>query len=102
MSAGLNGEALYKNNEINGSFEARRVTEAWKFSLELDYEYEDDKVTDQDFDSLGNVTAEQTFRNLQRRWRADYLLVKSLTGHASAGLVGNLISDSFRNMSRAA
>jgi hypothetical protein len=101
LDGGLNGEARYKSRELNGSFEARRVTEMWKFNFEFDYEYEDDRVTDQEFDSLGNVTSEETFRNLQRNWSAEHLLVKSLTGHASAGLIANLQSNTFRNLSRA-
>ena len=101
LRGNLDGEALYKSSDVNASFEARRVTPDWKFSLELDYENEEDRVTDQQFDSLGSVTSEETFRNLQRNWSAEYLLVKSLTGHASAGLLGNLRSNTFRNMSRA-
>ena len=101
LSGGFDGEALYKNREVNGGFEARRVTEAWKFNFEFDYEYEDERVTDQEFDAQGNVISEETFRNLQRSWSADYLLVKSLTNHASAGFLGNIESNTFRNLSRA-
>jgi hypothetical protein len=101
VSGGFDGEALYKNSEINGGLEARRVTDAWKFNFEFDYEYEDERVTDQEFDTQGNVVSEETFRNLQRSWSADYLLVKSLTGHASAGFLGNIESNTFRNLSRA-
>lgn len=101
LDGGLSGEARYKSRRLNGNFEARRVTEAWKFNFEFGYEYEDDRVTDQEFDSLGNVISEQTFQNLQRNWGAEQLLVKSLTAHASAGLMGNLRSNTFRNLSRA-
>jgi hypothetical protein len=101
LDGGIDGESLAKSRNLNGSFEARRVTEQWKFNFEFDYEYEEEKLTDQDFDSLGNVTSEQTFKNLQRSWSAEHLLVKSLTNHASTGLVGNLQSDTFRNLSRA-
>jgi hypothetical protein len=98
LDGGLSGEARYKSRNLNGSVEARRVTQAWKFNLEFDYEYEDDRVTDQEFDSQGNVISEETFRNLQRSWELEQLLVKSLTNHASAGLLGNLRSDTFRNI----
>jgi hypothetical protein len=97
----LEGEARYKSKQLNGSLEARRVTEAWKFTSEFDYEYQDDRVTDQQFDSLGNVIAEETFTNLQRNWSSEQLLVKSLTSHASAGLQGSISSNTFRNLRRA-
>ena len=101
LEGGLNGEANYKSRSLNASFEARRVTQAWKFNFEFDYEYEEDHVTDQEFDDLGNVIAEETFRNLQRNWSAEHLLVKSINGHASAGLLGNMRSNTFRNLRRA-
>jgi hypothetical protein len=101
LDAGLNGEARYKSRRVNGSLESRRVTEAWKFVFEFDYEYEDDRVTDQEFDDRGNVISEETFRNLQRSWSAEELLVKSISNHVSAGWLGNLRSNTFRNLSRA-
>ncbi|MEX2153786.1 MAG: DUF481 domain-containing protein [Gemmatimonadaceae bacterium] len=101
LDGGLSGEAQYKSRSLNASFEARRVTEAWKLNFEFDYEYEDDRVTDQEFDNQGNVISEQTFKNLQRNWGAEQLLVKSLTNHASAGLLGNVRSNTFRNLRRA-
>jgi hypothetical protein len=101
LDGGLNGEALAKNRSLNASFEARRVTEAWKFNFEFDYEYEDQRFTDQEFDDQGNVISEETFENKQRSWNAYHLLVKSLTNHASAGLIGNLRSNTFRNLETA-
>ena len=100
LEGNLNGEARYKSRELNGSVEARRVTEAWKYLFDFEYEYEDDRVTDQEFDDFGNVVSEETFRNLRRNWEAEQLLVKSLTGHASAGLIASLRSNTFRNLSR--
>ncbi|MGH7459884.1 MAG: hypothetical protein ACREMA_02500 [Longimicrobiales bacterium] len=101
LDGGINGEANYKSRNLSGSFEARRVTEAWKFNFQFEYEYEDDRVTDQEFDDLGNVIGEETFRNLQRSYVAEHLLVKSMSNHASAGLLGTLRSNTFRNLRRA-
>ena len=101
LDGGLNGEANYKSRSLSGSFEARRVTEAWKFNFQFEYEYEDDRVTDQEFDSLGVVISEETFRNLQRSYVAEHLFVKSISNHASAGLLGTLRSNTFRNLRRA-
>ena len=101
LEGGLNGEANYKSRSLSASFEARRVTQVWKFNFEFNYEYEDDRVTDQEFDDLGNLIGEETFRNLQRSYSAEHLLVKSISNHASAGLLGTLRSNTFRNLRRA-
>ncbi len=101
LEGGVSGESLYKSRNLNANFEARRVTEAWKFNSEIDYEYEEDRVTDQEFDDNGDVVSAQTFKNLQRNYSMDNLLVKSLTNHASAGLMGELSSNRFRNLRRA-
>jgi hypothetical protein len=100
LDGGLNGEARYKSRSVDGSFAARRVTEDWKYDLELEYDYEEDRVTDQEFDDQGNVVSEETFRSLRRSWDAEQVLVKSLTNHASAGVVGNLQSNTFSNLRR--
>jgi hypothetical protein len=101
LEGGLSGEALYKSRNLNTSFEARRVTAAWKFNFEFNYEYEDDRVTDQEFDDQGNVISQETFKNEQRNWGIEQLLVKSISNHASAGLIGNIRSNTFRNLHRA-
>jgi hypothetical protein len=100
LEGGLNGEARYKNRSLDGSFDARRITEAWKYELEAEYDYEEDRVTDQEFDDQGNVVSEETFRSLRRSWNIEQVLVKSLTNHASAGIVGNLQSNTFSNLRR--
>ncbi|MGQ0766856.1 MAG: hypothetical protein ACT4OZ_14505 [Gemmatimonadota bacterium] len=98
---GLNGftggERYYRNRELSSEFEANRVTEEWKTALEFRYSYRDNSATVQEFDSIGAVTSEETFRNLQRDWNAELLQVKSLTGHFSAGAQLELASQTFRN-----
>jgi hypothetical protein len=101
LDGGLDGEANYKSRNLSGNFEARRVTEDWKFDFQFEYEYEDDRVTDQEFDSLGVLIGQETFRNLQRSYVAEHLLVKSMSNHASAGLLGTLRSNTFRNLRHA-
>jgi hypothetical protein len=101
LEGGLSGESLYKSRSLNANFEARRVTEAWKFNFEFDYEYEEDHVTDQEFDDQGNVISSETFTNLQRNYSADNLLVKSISHHASAGIMAEFSSNRFRNLRRA-
>jgi hypothetical protein len=97
VNGSMKGERYYRNRELESSFEARRTTEAWKSSLELGLSYRDSRATVQDFDSLGQVTSEETFKNLQRNWSSEFLLVKSVTGHLSAGMRNSLESNTFRN-----
>jgi hypothetical protein len=104
FSTGINGEMSgehsYRNREINSSIEGRRITDAWKIELGFDYEYRDQRATVQEFDSLGVVTSEETFTNLQRNWDSEALIVRSLTGQLSAGVRTTLASNTFRNYRR--
>lgn len=97
VSGSLNGERYYKNRQFNAEWEADRVTEAWKTNFEFEFSYSDDRATVQDFDSSGNVVAEETFRNLQRDWTAELLQVKSVSNHLSVGIQAELAQQTFRN-----
>jgi hypothetical protein len=101
VDGGLEGEALYESTQVDGRVEANRVTEIWKFNFEFEYEYQDDRVTDQELDDAGNVTSSETFRNLQRNWDGDALLVRSVGSHLAAGFNASLSSNTFRNIRRA-
>jgi hypothetical protein len=97
MNGGMSGEHSYRNREINSSFEARRITEAWKIQYGFEHEYRDQRATVQELDSLGVVTSEETFTNLQRNWDSELLVVRSLTGQLSGGVRTTLRSNTFRN-----
>jgi hypothetical protein len=97
VNGSTGGERYYRNRSLNSELEADRVTEAWKTNLEFEFSYQDDRATVQEFDSVGNVTSEETFRNLQREWQAGLLQVKSVSNHMSLGLQGELASQTFRN-----
>ena len=97
VSGSVNGERYYKNRQLNAEWEANRVTDAWKTNFEFVFSYSDDRATVQDFDSSGNVIAEETFRNLQRDWVAELLQVKSISPHLSVGLQAELAQQTFRN-----
>lgn len=101
IGGSTDGDANYRSKSVDGSFEATRVTAAWKFELESDYQYDDDRVKDVEFDSTGAVVDEEVFTTLRRTWQIDGLLVRSLGRHLSAGLRGELRSDSYRNLRRA-
>lgn len=91
------GERYYRNRELNAELSADRVTEAWKTNVDFEFSYEDDRATVQEFDSVGAVIDEETFRNLQRDWTVELLQVKSISNHLSIGLQGELASQTFRN-----
>lgn len=97
LNAEISGERAYSNNRINGEISADRVTAAWKTNFESGYSYRDDRTTLEEFDSAGSVISEETFRNLQRDWRAEVLQVMSLTAHLSIGAFTEIASQTFRN-----
>ena len=97
VNGSLNGERYYKSRQFNAEFQADRVTDAWKTNFEFEFSYSDDRATVQDFDSSGNVIAEETFRNLQRDWTAELLQVKSISSHLSVGIQAELAQQTFRN-----
>ena len=101
MNGGMNGEHSYRNREISSSVEARRVTDAWKWELEFEHEYRDQRAAVQEFDDVGAVISEETFTSLQRNWNSEGLVVRSLTGQLSAGVRTTLQSNTFRNYRRA-
>lgn len=97
VSGALGGERYYRNRELNAELDADRVTLAWKTNFGFEFSYRDDRATVQEFDTLGNVILEETFRNLQRDWSADILQVKSVSNHMSLGVQGELAQQTFRN-----
>jgi hypothetical protein len=97
VNGATGGERYYRNREINAELSADRVTLAWKTNVNFEFSYEDDRATVQEFDTLGNVILEETFRNLQRDWNAEILQVKSVSNHLSLGVQAELAQQTFRN-----
>jgi hypothetical protein len=97
LRGSTDGEQRYRNREVSTELSANRVTLGWKTNIEYRFTYEDDRVTVQEFDDLGNVTSEETFRNLQRDWNVDLLQVKSVSPHVSIGAELEVASQTFRN-----
>jgi hypothetical protein len=97
VNGATGGERYYRNREINAELSADRVTLAWKTNFGFEFSYEDDRATVQEFDTLGNVILEETFRNLQRDWNAEILQVMSVSNHWSVGVQGELAQQTFRN-----
>jgi len=97
VNGATGGERYYRNREINAELSADRVTLAWKTNFDFEFSYEDDRATVQEFDTLGNVILEETFRNLQRDWNMEIRQVKSVSNHLSLGVQGDLAQQTFRN-----
>lgn len=97
VSGALGGERYYRNRELNAELDANRVTLDWKTNFSFEFSYQDDRATVQEFDTLGSVILEETFRNLQRDWTAEVLQVKSVSNHMSIGVQGELAQQTFRN-----
>ena len=97
VDGSANGEKYYKSRDVGLNLEANRVTERWKTEFSYRFSYQDNAATVQEFDSLGAITAESTYTNLQRDWRANLGQVMSLGNHWSTGGEFELASQTFRN-----
>lgn len=97
VDGSTNGERYYKSRNVGLNMDADRVTERWKTQFSYRFSYRDDAATVQVFDSLGVITSDSTYTNLQRDWRADLGQVMSLGHHWSAGGEFELASQTFRN-----
>ncbi len=88
-SADVNGQESERSHSFSGSLEARRVTEQWKWSFELD-----GGVSRTRF-QLDDTT---TFTRRRNNWSLDGLGVRSLGQHWSAGALLEVVHTSFRNV----
>jgi hypothetical protein len=93
----VEGERNYRNREIDTEINANRTTEDWKVEFESSYRYSNERITDDEFDSLGNVISSQAFTNNQRSWSGTLVVVKSMTNHFSTGVRAAIGSQTFRN-----
>jgi len=92
MSGDLNGEEQSSGRSVRGSFSANRTTDAWRLSFTGTARYNDSKFLLDD-DEGGKTTFLSVSRNLETTGT----VVKSLTQHWSLGIVGNALSQTFRN-----
>jgi hypothetical protein len=97
VSGSIDGERNYRNREFDGGMGANRTTAAWKTDIGLEFSYEGERDVVIDYDDQGNVIDETVFNTIRRNWNTDVLVVKSLTGHWSAGLRGSVGSNTFSN-----
>ncbi|HSA56182.1 MAG TPA: hypothetical protein VLE53_10775 [Gemmatimonadaceae bacterium] len=97
LSGDLDGERNYRNRQLEAGFGANRTTDAWKSDVQFEISYDDERVVDIEYDSLGRVVDETAFETLRRNWSLDMLFVKSINGNWSLGFQSNLGSNTFSN-----
>lgn len=97
LSGSTDGERYQESQNMNSHVSADRVTEAWKTNFDYWYSYRYDRVTEQEFDSLGVLQSDSTYKIRQRDWGLELLQVKSLTSHWSLGANLEVASQLFRN-----
>lgn len=97
LSGSTDGERYYKSQNLNSHLGADRVTDNWKTEFDFSHSYSYDQATVQTFDSLGVVTSDSTYENLQRDWSAEVMQVKSISSHWSLGGNVEAASQTFRN-----
>lgn len=81
------GEQSYRNLYINGGFSAKKITEEWKLSANLNGSYSYSKYSYDNTEYISETEAKNT----------DLLAVKSLTEHWSAGAAASFNSSTYRN-----
>ena len=84
----FDGEESQTAYQLDGSISADRVTGNWKFSFNLNGEYEEEQY---DID-------DETIISVRRSWGSRALIVKSLGRHWSAGGFLNTRSSSYSNI----
>jgi len=89
FSGRSNGEQRTKSKSFEGNITVNRTTDAWKVNVSNNARYNDSKYKFSDGSTYTGVT---------RSWGSDGILVKSLTGHWSAGLRAGVSSSTYNNL----
>lgn len=89
LNGWANGEETYNSYNLRGSISADRITERWKTRLRVNESYNESQF---------EISATETFVNIQRSYGGSVLQVRSLGQHWSAGLRGTLQSSSYENL----
>jgi hypothetical protein len=84
----FNGEKSYKYSDLNSSFTANRVTEAWKFNLYLSISHTR---------TLYDYGEELSYTDDRRSNYFSGSAIKSLTSHWSAGLMSSASKSTYNN-----
>lgn len=88
VGGSFNGEQATNSHSLRGAASANRTTDAWKLSFSTNTNYSKNSY------DLGDG---EIYTAVSRSFNAEGLVVKSLTQHWSAGLVGNAFASTYRN-----
>ena len=95
----MDGESSRNAYRISSSISANRTTEAWKISLSLSGNYNEQKITFC-IENCGSTTVaprDTTIRPITRSYSANTLVVKSITPYLSAGARATVSTSTFGN-----
>lgn len=87
VGGSFNGEQSNKSRSLRGSASANRTTDDWRLSFSTSMNYEQSSFQ----------LETELFKSVSRNFDTNALVVKSLTQHWSAGLVGNIGASTFLN-----
>src|SRR4051812_47729675 len=88
VGGSFNGEQSNTNRSLRGSASANRTTDDWRLSFSANANYRSEKF---------QLSDTETFVTVTRNSGAEATIVKSLSEHWSAGLLGNAQSSTFLN-----
>jgi len=88
VGGSFNGEQSNTNRSIRGSASANRTTDDWRLSFAANANYRSEKF---------QLSDTETFLTVSRNSGGEATIVKSLSQHWSAGLLGNAQSSTFLN-----
>ena len=88
VGGSFNGEESNTNHSLRGSASANRTTDDWRLSFAANADYRSETF---------QLNDAETFVSVTRNSGGDATIVKSLTQHWSAGLLGNAQSSTFLN-----
>jgi hypothetical protein len=86
-----NGETSNRSRFIFSDFSANRITENWKTNLSFNVSYDE---------STYELSDGERFVNVQRNYGVEFLQVKSMGQHWSAGMTGGVGSSTYLNERR--
>lgn len=89
MGGGLAAEEQRNAYRIEGSVKMNRITEQWRLGLNVDYDYEEENIKEDEEEEIQSILDE-------REIKAD--VVKSLTSHWSTGIFAEVYTTTYRNI----
>ncbi len=87
ISMFTHGEALNSDLNLFGGISVSKITDDWKFDLDLDYDYGKEKY----------IIDDETIFSTRIGKSAEFLLVKSVSDHWSIGGIAEILSSTYYN-----